>query len=300
MKKFVCTLMGLSFAAMGLSFTTAQEASEPGTTGPPAVVQVQREFLKPGKAGALHDRSESNFVQAMSHAKWPTHYFAVNSMSGPTRALYFIGYPSFEAWEKDNEAMAKNAELATAFERATQADGDLLSSSDQAILEYNADLSYHPPQGLGKVRYLEITVFKIHPGHGMDFRALTKMYVDGIEKAGIEDATWVTFEMAYGGGDEYVIISPDKSMADIDKSNADGKKFSDALGEEGMKKFAELEASTVESVDSELFAINPRQSYPPEAWVKDDPSFWTPKPMMTSTTKPATQAKAAKAKAGGQ
>lgn len=295
MKGILCTLIGLSFAAMGSSLTTAQEATTPAMTGPPAVIQVQREFIKPGKSGAMHDRSESNFVQAMAHAKWPTHYFAVSSMSGPSRALYFIGYPSFEAWQKDNEAMEKNAELSAAFERASQSDGDLLSSSDQAVLQYDSDLSYRPVHSLGSMRYLEITVFKIHPGHAMDFRTLTKMYIDGMQKAGIEDATWATFEMAYGGGDEYVIISPDKSLADIDKSNAEGKKFRDALGEDGMKKFSELEATTVVSVDSELFAINPRQSYPPAEWVSESPGFWNPKPLMASETKPAA-VKAKKAK----
>lgn len=289
MKRIMCTLMGLSFAAMGSAFTSAQEASEPGMTGPPAVIQVQREFIKPGKAGALHDRSESNFVQAMSHAKWPTHYFALTSMSGPSRALYFVGYPSFEAWEKDNKAMEQNAELSAAFDRAAQSDGDLLSSSDQVVLQYDSDLSYHAPAGLGNVRYLEITVFKVHPGHGMDFRTLTKMYVDGVQKAGMEDANWATFEMAYGGGDEYVVISTDKSMADIDKGNADGKKFRDAIGEEGMKKFSELEAASVESVDSELFAINPRQSYPPQEWIDQDPSFWNAKPVMASAAKPGAE-----------
>ncbi|HEX8713310.1 MAG TPA: hypothetical protein VF730_15625 [Terracidiphilus sp.] len=295
MKKVLCALMGLSFAAMGTAFTAAQESSEPGMSGPPAVIQVQREFLKPGKAGALHDRSESNFVQAMAHAKWPTHYFAVNSLSGPSRALYFTGYPSFDAWEKDRAAMDKNTELTAALERAEQSDGELLSSFDEAVLQYDADLSYHPPASLGKVHFLEITVFKVHPGHGMDFRNLTKMYVDGIQKAGIEDANWVTFEMAYGGGDEYVVISTDKSMADIDKSNSDGKKFMAALGEDGMKKFSELEAASVVSVDSELFAINPKQSYPWPAWVNEDPSFWNAKPVMASVAKPAT-AKEKKAK----
>jgi hypothetical protein len=295
MNKIMCAVVGLSFAAMGSPFTTAQEASAQEMTGPPAVLQVQREFLKPGKAGVIHDRSESNFVQAMAHAKWPTHYFALNSLSGPARALYFTPYASFDAWEKDRAAMEKNTELSTALERAEQSDGDLLSSFDEAVLQYDPDMSYHPPAGLGNIRFLEITVFKIHPGHGMDWRSLVKMYVDGVQKAGMEDANWATFEIAYGGGDEYVVISTDKSMADIDKSNADGKKFSDAMGEEGMKKFSDLEASSVESVDSELFAINPRQSYPPQSWIDQDPSFWNAKPIMASAAKPAT-AKDKKAK----
>jgi hypothetical protein len=294
MKQIVYTLMGLSFAAMSCSVTNAQQASEPGMTGPPAVVQVEREFVKPGKAGAIHDQSESNFVQAMANAKWPTHYFALNSLSGPSRALYFTGYPSFAAWEKDRQAMDKNPELSATLEKAMQSDGELLSSYDEAVLEYDPDLSYHAPQGLGTVRYLEITVFKVHPGHGMEWRDLVKMYVDGVQKAGISDANWATFEIAYGGGDEYAVISTDKSMADLDNGSADGKKFRDAMGEEGMKKFSDLEASSVESVDSELFAINPKQSYPPQSWIDQDPSFWNAKDMATADIPGAGKEKKAK------
>lgn len=287
MKRILYLLMGLSFAATGGCIANAQEASTPDMSGPPAVIQVEREFIKPGKAGAIHDRSEASFVQAMAHAKWPTHYFALNSLSGPSRALYFTGYPSFAAWEKDRAAMDKNTELSAAMERASQNDGDLLSSYDEAVLQYEPELSYHPPAGLGNVRYLEITNFKIHPGHGMDFRNLAKMYIDAIQKAGIEDANWATFEIAYGGGDEYVLISTDRSMAEIDNGTADSKKMMAALGEDGMKKFSDLEASTIESVDSELFAINPRQSYPPAEWVSKDPAFWNPKPLLASAAKPA-------------
>lgn len=287
MKKVVYALMGLSFAALGSSFTAAQETPEPGMTGPPAVIQVQREFIKPGKGGALHDRSEASFVQAMQHAKWPTHYFALSSLSGPSRTLYFTGYPSFEAWEKDRQAMDKNPELSAALEKASQSDGELLTSFDEAVLQYDSDLSYHPPTSLGKVRYMEITAFKVHPGHGMEFRELAKMYAEGMQKAGIEDANWVTFEVAYGAGNEFIVISTDKSMVEIDKSNADSKKFRDALGEDGMKKFIELESSSVESFDSELFAINPRQSYPWPAWVSEDPEFWNAKPIMASADKPS-------------
>jgi len=47
-------------------------------------------------------------------------------------------------------------------------------------------------------------------------------------------------------------------------------------------------AAAVVSVNSELFEINPRQSYPPAEWVKENPSFWTPRPLMTSSKKPVT------------
>ena len=66
-------------------------------------------------------------------------------------------------------------------------------------------------------------------------------------------------------------------MAEIDTGYAEDKQFHDAIGEDGLKKLRELEADCIESSDSELFAINPAQSYPMDEWVKEAPDFWKPK-----------------------
>jgi len=50
------------------------------------------------------------------------------------------------------------------------------------------------------------------------------------------------------------------------------------MGEAGMKKLEELEASCVESRQTNLFLLAPKMSYPPEPLVKADPDFWKPKP----------------------
>ena len=55
-------------------------------------------------------------------------------MSGKSRALYISRYPSFEAWEKDNKTVGKNAALAAEIDRAGMADGELLDGFDQAVL----------------------------------------------------------------------------------------------------------------------------------------------------------------------
>src|ERR1700734_884340 len=99
-------LFALSLAAFGSSLAAAQDMS-----GPPKVLQIDREFIKAGKSGAIHDKSESKFVAAMAAAKWPTHYFALNSLSGKSRALYLVGYPSFKAWEDDYMAQMKDKSL---------------------------------------------------------------------------------------------------------------------------------------------------------------------------------------------
>lgn len=287
MKIINLIVLGLSLAVAGSTFTAAQE-----TPTMPKVLQITREVIKPGKAGAIHDRSESNFVQAMARAKWPTHYIAMNSLSGRSRALYITGYASFDAWEKDNKAVDKNATLSAELDRDSVTDGELLDETDEVVLYYDEDTSYRPNPDLSQARYLEISVFKIKPGHGKDWDELVKLVIDTHKKAGTS-AHWATYELAYGGGDEYVIFSADKSLSEIDTGFAEDKQFRDALGEEGARRFHELSESTIESADSELFQINPRQSYVPDEWIKADPEFWKPKPAMAPAAKPAAAPKPA-------
>jgi hypothetical protein len=282
MRKAIPLVLTLTIAALGSLLTAAQDM-----TAPPKVLQIQREFIKPGKAGMIHDKSESSFVAAMARAKWPTHYVALSSMSGKTRALYLVGYDSFADWQKDIDATGKNAALSAEVDKISQSDGELLDAFDAGILYYDPDKSYRPIGDLSDIRYVEVTEYTLQPGHGKDWENLVKMVVDGHKKAGT-NANWATYELQYGGaGDTYVIFSGDKGLKDIDDGFLDGKKFEAALGEEGMKKLDELYSHTVASSDSELFSVNPKQSYPPDAWVKANPEFWKPKPMAAAPAKPA-------------
>jgi hypothetical protein len=250
-------------------------------------LQITREFIKPGKSGMVHDRSESNFVQAMARAKWPTHYIALGSLSGKSRALYLTQYGSFEAWEKDNAAVAKNATLSSELDRAEMTDGELLDSFDQAVGYYNEELSYRARTDLSQARFMEISVYNVRPGHGKEWRDLVKMVIDGYQKAGTS-AHWATFEMVYGrDGGTFIVLSSSKSLSEIDTNFAEDKQFMAAMGEDGMKKLEDLVGSAVEHSDHELFSINARQSYPPDEWVKADPAFWKPKPAMAAAAKPA-------------
>jgi hypothetical protein len=280
-------LLALALAIASSLFAAAQEAS-----GPPKVLLIQREFIKPGKAGAIHDRSEANFVQALSRAKWPTHYLALNSLSGKSRALYLTGYASFDAVQKDNDALEKDPVLGSQVDKLMTLDGELLDSTDQFVLYYDPDTSYRPESDLSHARYLEVSSFVVKPGHDHEWEEIAKMVIAAHQKGGTS-AHWATYEMAYGGGDEYVILSSDKSMADIDQGFAEGKQFEAAMGEDGMKKLRELTSSAIESSDSQLFAFNPRQSYAPDDWIKADPEFWKPKPMAAPAPKPAAPAKPA-------
>lgn len=278
---------------LGLLFSTplAVSAQQDGMNGPPKVLVIQREYLKPGKAGMTHEKSESAFVRAMVAAKWPTYYFALDSLSGPSRALFFTGYPSFAAWEKDTWATRKNATLSAALDRAANADGELLSEYDSNAFALREDLSLNIGNLVG-MRYMEISRFVVRPGHMRDFEELAKLYVSG-HKSSVPDAHWVTFELMYGvdSGRVFLVISPLKSLAETDRSIGESEQFSDAMGESGMKKLSELTAASIVSAQTNLFEFNPKNSYPPPEWIKAEPDFWKPQVIAAKKAEPKSEAK---------
>jgi hypothetical protein len=280
MKKLTRVFWGLLFLAT-LTFTSigiaaAQETAD-SVQPPPKVLVIFREYLKPGRAGTPHEKSESGFVQALTRAKWPTHYFAADSLSGRPRALFFNAYDSFADWEKDHVMMMKNPALAKELDRINVSDGDLLSDTDQTVLTFQEDQSLNAPVAIARMRGFEISVFRVRMGHRNEWSDLVKLVMGGYGK--VPDIHWATYEVMYGqtDGPTYVVFSSFKSGADIDKENAQDKQFMAAMGEDGMKKLAELESSAVEASQTNLFMFNAAMSYPPENWVKADPQFWKPK-----------------------
>ena len=289
MHKFDRCLFALS-AGIALACAVPAPSGAQESMASPRVLQITREYVKPGKAGAVHDKAESAFVQAMTRAKWPTHYIGLTSLSGKQRAIFLTWYDSFEAWEKDNAAVAKNSTLSAELDRAGMNDGELLDSLDQGVFLFSPEMSLRPKKDLSHVRFLEVLVFHVRSGHGKEWEDLVKMYRDGYEKA-VPDAHWGTFEEMYGGdGGTYLVFIGRESLSEIDKGLADNKQFVAALGEDGMKKLAETEAACVESSQQQLFAVNPHMSYVADDWIKADPEFWKPK-SMARPAKPAAEAK---------
>ena len=277
MKMLSPVVLGLSLAVAGSTLSAAQ--TTPSTF---KILQVVREDTKPYKGGAAHDKTESAFVQAMIKSKFPAHYICLNSMSGRSRSLYLTIYDSFAEWEKDNQIVEKNAALSAELERDSIADGELLEQVENMIYTTVPGLSYKPRPDLTQARYVEMSVFHVRAGHREEWEKLGKMVKDAHEKAGTS-AHWTMYEVAFGPNDgTYMALSADNSMADIDTGYAENKKFGEALGPDGLKELRSLFASAVDSSYSQLFSINPKQSYPMDEWVKGNPDFWKPKPAAAS------------------
>jgi len=284
--KLTPVLLGLSLATVGASLAPAQDAA---STSVPRILQITREYTKPNKGGAAHDKTESAFVTAMNRAKFPAYYVGMNSMSGKARSLYMTRYTSFAEWEKDNDIAAKGA-LAADIERSSLADGELLEEVDSGVYSYEEELSFHPHNDIQKHHFYQLFAFHVRPGHEKEWHELVKMVKDAHEKPG-DSAHWGMYRLMFGGeGGTYVALSGDPSMSAIDDAFTGRKKYIEALGgEEGMEKADALFGAAVDTSHSELFAVNPKQSYVSADWIKEDATFWKPK-----TAAPKAQADAAK------
>ncbi len=275
MNKLSRSLLVLSLMLACSFITAAQEKSQANSI--PKVLQITREYTKPYRAGMVHNASESAFVRAMANAKWPTHYLGMTSLSGKQRALFLTSYASLEAWEKDGAAVEKNPTLSAAVEAAGVADGAELESVDQGVFVFNEEMSLRPTADLSQMRFMEVSIYHVRPGHEREWNEAVKMVKAAYEK-GVPGSHWGVFNQVYGGeGGSYLVLTARKTLAEVDHGfQVENKQFEAAIGADGMKKLDELIAASVESSLHQLFAFNPHMSYVVDDWIKADPDFWKP------------------------
>lgn len=265
----LCAIAGLSsFVLPGAA--SAQKAPD---LSPPNVLVIQQEMLKPGKSGLAHQKTESAFVQAMTNAKSPVHYFAADSMSGPSRSLFFMGLDSLADWQKSMEPLMTDSTLGAAFDSAMQADGKLLKSYASIVFRYQPGMSVSPDVDLAQMRFVEITVINIKPGHDAEWEELAKLHNQAYGKVpGMHFAMWE--EILGNDGGEYIVTSPFHSLAEMDALHSAGKKAWAAVSADQKKKMRDLEASCFSSIHANLYVFNPKMSYAPERWKTASPDFW--------------------------
>lgn len=271
------------FAAL---FSISAAAQQPAPTPPPKVLVVTREVLKPGKAGAEHEKAESLYVQAFARAKSPVHYIGMEALSGKPRTLFFSGYPSLAAWQETRAAQRNDPALAAAIARADLADADLLESTDRSVWLFDADNSFQPDVDLAGIRYFEIEIFQVRPGHD-EWLELSKILKATYAKA-TPNRHYAFYSVLYGLPEgSSLVITPLKSAAEIDNFMAAEPKLLDAAGGEvAMKHVFELEAASVSSSEMNLFLVNPRISRPPDSFLQSDPAFWSHESRRTPAPKP--------------
>jgi hypothetical protein len=272
MKKFVPYIAGC-LALLTVSVAVAQDAPTP----PPAMIQIYREEVKPGKT-SLHVKSEANFVREFKANKLSPNYTALATITGPDEAWFIARYDTYAAFGKDLAAQDKSPARAT-LDKDLIADGDLLSRSTSIVARYREDLSYRPGVNIPLTRYFNVSIVRVRPGHVTDFEDARKIVKAAHEKTSLK-FNYSVYQVISGmPAGTFFIMSYGKTLADFDAAtDIHGQAYRDAVGDDGRKKLNDLAASGTIGTDSMIFAVDPRMSNPDKATIDSDPAFWAPKP----------------------
>ena len=291
MRKNVVLLLTVCLFISGFSLAWAQE---PGAGAPPKVLRIYREEVKPGKAG-LHEKNEAAWTRAFVKAKYPAHYLAMTTMTGPAEAWFLEGHDSLASAEQAEQFIQNNALLKAEVEQLAQRDGEYLSGARGMVAVYRPELSYRADGiKIGEYRYFHLTTVRVRPGHDNDFIEGNKIVREAHEKANVPER-WAVFQVTMGmPGQTYLIFQPLKSLAEVDAfPQTHGEAFRDAIGDEGRKRLRELDNAATFSRETNLFAFSSAMSYLSKEITSAAPDFWTPKPKAPKAAAPAAAKKEA-------
>jgi hypothetical protein len=287
---FVCAL--LSLVVSSVLPAAAQSAQAPaGPTSTPALVEIYREEVRPGK-GAAHAANEAAWAAAMAKGQAPVQWLAMTSMAGPGEAWFLSGHESYEAIQKMEDGMSGNAALSGENDKFSALDGELLNRTSRIITRFRPGLSYQPQVSLPEMRYMQVDIVRVKPGKIREFADSWRSTVAAHEKAKM-DEHWAVYEADAGFPDgTFFFFYPLKSLAQLDKSGPmhSAAAYRDAVGEAGRIRMNEATVEAVDSSQTLLFALNAQMSLLSKQWIDADPAFWTPKPVpapVAAARKPA-------------
>jgi hypothetical protein len=280
-------LLLAGFSVVTVAPALAQAPPAPGA--PPAVLQITREEVKPGK-DAAHEASEASWSAAHAKAQLQNGWLGMTSLSGPNEAWFLQGYASWEEMEKAAKASQANEAYSAEVKRISPIDGDSLSRGSAILANFRPALSYGAGSNLATRRYMQVRLIRVKPGRGREFTDAMREEVAAHEKAKMDD-TWAMYQVASGLQDgTYIRLQALTSLAEVDKSGPvhAAATYRDAQSESGRARGRQMNQEAIEWSQTLLFAFNPKMTVAPKAWIDADP-FWAPKP--AAPAKPAEKKK---------
>jgi len=271
MRKSFLSLTLLALAAGGTATAVAQGVP----TTQPKFVHIFREQVKPGRA-AEHARWEAGWPAAFEKAKSPYNYIALQSITGPPEVLYVTPLANHAAYAEMLK-VEESAGLAPELERLAKGDAEFLA--EQSALQAVAvpELSHGVFPDIGKMRYYEVTTFRIRPGHQDAWMAATRAYKAATARSA-PGASWRTYDVVAGApGGTYLLFSSVGAFAEFDKMMAEGEATMKGATAEEMGVLGKFMKESVINVSTNRYRLDPGQSYVNAETKAQDPAFWAKK-----------------------
>jgi hypothetical protein len=285
-KRFALGMIMLWFLCAQNASAQVDESPNPAAEPPKMLLLVHQEF-KFGKEGERR-KLEVAISRACEHLHVPNDWIDMESLSGPTEALFFDPFDSFEqldtAFVDWGRIFGTHPELARMQEELKA----LVTSERTIIAVRRDDLGYRPQSiDLSKARFLRVLEVQLHPGHESDFVEAFKILGSAYEKIKA-DTPWVVYQVNVGmPSPTFLVFVPMRTLKQNDDLLNWRRSLRDAEGEEGAQRMEQIEKDAYASTESNLYAISPETSHVSKDFGDGDPEFWSPK--RPAASKPPTQ-----------
>jgi len=267
----------------------------------PVAIQAQGDYLdvytvktKPEKVAEFNAIAKKIVEANRRHNG--DHWLASETMYGEGDTFVFVSFrQNYADIDKASETFMSALHKAYGKDAAEKILHDwenCLATSRTELRRRRFDLSRKPPkdaaayaQLMGGSRVLRTTAVRVRPGHVADFEAFLKEAKAAGEKVENTQPLLVSQAVEGSKGNTFYISTLRSSLAGFDNNPT----IREILGEEGYKKYLQVNAESVESTESALYRFSPELSNPPEEFVAAAPDFWNPKPAVAlagARTKP--------------
>ncbi len=281
-KSLLLVAVVILVAAFGQVF--AQES------GPPNVLLIVREDIKPGMMG-VHGRHAAEFADAFGKLQTPNYRIALVPVAGSeNEVIYITGASTFAELEGMQKATDAKMSAVTGMMKADMARldkeaPDLHAGMRDMFAVLRPEYSYNAGVNIATMRYFAITTTRIRIGHEDEYTELVKITKDAREKAKAELHV-AAFQLIAGtGANTYMFFRPMKSLAEYDLRIA--PRVRAAMSDDQRKRADKLASDSIAGSETSVYAMTPSMSYVSKEVRSSDPGFWMPKPPATSKAAPA-------------
>jgi len=270
----------LAFCFLPHALIRAQEnsASAHSAGSPPRYINVVHERLKPGR-DAAYDGMLANIRDDYERFNIPAYWIEMKSITGPDESFSLNFGDSFGDLEKMGAGVAAGV----------AAHPELAGLQDRLLAENTSNVSNFiaervDPLGsradsinFAKMRMLQVTVFHIRPGHEGEFAEAAKSIASAYEKVA-GSPPWVIYAVHSGVPVPcYLMLTALSSLKDEDDAAARRAPAMEAAGAAVEQRLQEIARSAYDSIETNIYVVNPLLSHMPSDFTAEDPAYWMPK-----------------------
>ncbi len=274
-----------------ISAFTQVFAQNPEMHGPPKVLLIVREDIKPGMMGT-HNRHSAEFANIFGKLQTPNHRIALVPVAGSeNEVIYITGADTFAELEgiqkaTDDKMAAAGGSMKADLDRLDKEAPVLHAGMRDMLAIYRPELSFNPGVNIPQMRYFSITTTRVRPGYDAQYAEYVQKVINvARQKAKVDNLHVAVFQVISGApGGTYMIFRPMKSLAELD--DPIGTKVRAAMSDDQRKEADKSLREAVMTSENSTYAFAPRMSYVEKDMAAVDPAFWSPKPAMMAKPKP--------------